>query len=188
MDLEGEQMKLFRGCLVVVVAVLLSACAEKFVLTGSPEVGGLLVIDPTIRSKSFMGQESEPPVVNVVIRKVVGDLLIEGEPLKGVFVFQGLKPGEYQLISFSTKPGKKEVVLTVPPDEEELLSFRIEAGKPLFLGEILARQDMHMKELGVHFALIPDTERERAAWEMLLEQSLRSQWKLVIEKYLATLS
>lgn len=181
-------MKFSLMCFVIVASALLSACAEKFVLTGSPEVGGLLVIDPTVRSKSFMGQESEPPVVNVVIRKVVGDLLIEGEPLNSVFVFQGLKPGEYQLISISTKPGKKEMALTVPPDEEELLTFRIEPGKPLFLGEILARQDMHMKELGVHFALIPDIERERAAWKMLLEQSLRSQWKRVIESHLATLS
>lgn len=181
-------MKFLRGCLLIIVGVLLVACAEKFVLTGSPEVGGLLIIDPTVKSKSFLGQESKPVVVSVIIRKVVGDLLIEGEPLKGVFVFQGLKPGEYQLVSIATKPGKKEVVLSVPPDEEELLSFRIEPGKPLFLGEILARQDMHLKDIGVHFALIPDTERERAAWKMLLEQSLRSQWKGVIEKYLATLS
>lgn len=181
-------MKFLRGCVVVMVGVLLSGCAEKFVLTGSPEIGGLVVIDPTVRTKSFMGQESEPPVVKVVIRKVVGDLLIEGEPLKGVFVFQGLKPGDYQLISFSTKPGKNETVLTVAGDEEESLSFRVEPGKPLFLGEVLARQDMHMKDLGIHFALIPDTDRERAAWRMLLEQSLRSQWKRVIESHLETLS
>ena len=181
-------MTFIRVASVAVAVLMLAACADKFVISGSPEMSGLVIVDPTVKSKSFLGQESEPAVVRVVIRKVVGDLLIEGEPLKGVFVFQSLKPGQYQLVSFSTKPGKKELVLTVPPDEEELLSFQVEPGKPLFLGEVLARQDMHLKELGVHFALIPDVERERSAWKLLMAQSLRSQWKQVIEEYLATLS
>lgn len=172
---------------IIVVATLLTACAEKFVLMGSPEVGGLLIVDPMIKSKSFLGQESRPAVVKVTIRKVVGDIMIEGEPLEEFFVFQGLKPGQYQLVSLSTKPGKKEVVLSVPTEDEKQFTFEVSAGQPLYLGQVLAKQDMRMRELGVHYDLTPAPQREKQAWKMLLEHSLRSQWKSVMEQRLNAL-
>ena len=173
----------------MVVAVSLSAgCAEKFVLTGSPEVGGLLIIDAAVKTKSFMGQESDPPIVRVTVRKVIGDLLVDGEALQDVFVFQGLKPGKYQLVSVATKPGKKEVVLTVPTDDEETFTFDVVAGAPRYIGQVKIQQDVRLKELGIRFNLAPSPKREIEAWKTLLEQSLRSQWKYVVEKHLASLS
>jgi hypothetical protein len=41
---------------------------------------------------------------------------------------------------------------------------------------------MRMKELGVHCDITPAPQREKQAWKMLLEQSLRSQWKSVMEQ------
>ncbi len=172
----------------VVAALMLSACAEKFVLSGSPEVGGLLIVDAVVKTKSFMGQESDPPVVKVTVRKVIGDLFVEGEALQDVFVFQGLKPGKYQLVSVSTKPGKKEVVLTVPTDDEEAFTFDVVAGTPLYIGQVKIQQDIRLKELGIRFTRTPTPQREIEVWKVLLEQSLRSQWKYVVEKHLASLS
>lgn len=172
----------------VVATAISAACAEKFILSGSPEFGGLLIIDAAVKTKSFLGQESEPEIVKVIVRKVIGDLLIEGETLQGMFVFQGLKPGKYQLVSISTKPSKKEVVLTVPADDEETFTFDVAAGMPLYIGQVKIQQDIRLKELGIRFSLTPSPQREIAAWKTLLEQSLRMQWKSVIEKHLASLS
>lgn len=167
---------------------MLVACAEKFVLSGSPEVAGLLIVDPVVKTKSFYGQESEPAVVKVTVRKVIGDLFIEGEVLQGMFVFQGLKPGKYQLVSVSTKPAKKEVVLTVPGDDEDTFTFEVVSGMPLYIGQVKIQQDVRLKELGIRFSLVPSPPREIEAWKTLLEQSLRTQWKLAIEKRLASLT
>ncbi|MBI3776444.1 MAG: hypothetical protein HY273_13020 [Gammaproteobacteria bacterium] len=178
-----------RSYSVVVFAVLaLSACAEKFVLSGSPEVGGLLIIDAVVKTKSFMGQDSEPAIVKVTVRKIIGDVFVEGESLQDVFVFQGLKPGKYQLISVATKPGKKEVVLPVPTDDEEAFTFDVAAGKPLYIGQVNIQQDIRLKELGIRYTLAPVPKREIEVWKTLLEQSLRSQWKYVVEKHIASLS
>jgi hypothetical protein len=181
-------MKSLTSMLIVVAVLVSAACAEKFVLTGSPEVGGLLIVDATVKTKSFMGQESAPPVVRVTLRKVIGDILVEGEALQDVFVFQGLKPGKYQLVSVATKPAKKEVVMTVPTDDEETFTFDVVAGTPLYVGQVKIQQDIRLKELGVRFSLTPSPQREVEAWKTLLEQSLRSQWKYVVEKHLASLS
>ena len=181
-------LKSYTWLWIVVAVSVLAACAEKFVLTGSPEVGGLLIVDAVVKTKSFMGQESDPPIVKVTVRKVIGDLLVEGEALQDMFVFQGLKPGKYQLVSVSTKPGKKEVVLTVPTDDEEVFSFDVVAGTPLYIGQVKIQQDIRLKELGIRFSLTPAPKREIEAWKTLLEQSLRSQWKYVVEKHLASLS
>lgn len=181
-------LKSLTWMLMVVAVSLLTACAEKFVLSGSPEVGGLVIVDAVIKTKSFMGQESQPAVVKIIVRKVIGDVLVEGEALQDVFVFQGLKPGKYQLVSVSTKPGKKEVVLTVPADDEETFSFDVVAGTPRYVGQVKIQQDIRLKELGIRFSLTPAPQREIEAWKTLLEQSLRSQWKYVVEKHLASLS
>ena len=181
-------LKSLAWMLMVAAAVVSAACAEKFVLSGSPEVGGLLIIDAVVKTKSFLGQESEPAVIKVTVRKVIGDLFIEGEVLQGMFVFQGLKPGKYQLVSVSTKPAKKEVVLTVPSDDEEAFTFDVAAGTPLYVGQVKIQQDVRLKELGIHFNLVPSPQREIEAWKTLLEQSLRTQWKSVVEKRLASLS
>lgn len=180
--------KSFAWMWIVVAVSVTAACAEKFVLSGSPEVGGLLIIDAAVKTKSFMGQDSDPPIVRVTVRKVIGDVLVEGEALQDVFVFQGLKPGKYQLVSVSTKPGKKEVVLTVPTDDEEIFTFDVAAGTPRYVGQIKIQQDVRLKELGIRFTLTPSPTREIDAWRTLLEQSLRTQWKYVVEKHLASLS
>ena len=174
--------------MMIAAAGSLAACAEKFVLSGSPEVAGLLIVDAVVKTKSFLGQQSEPPVVKVVVRKVIGDLFIEGEVLQGMFVFQGLKPGKYQLVSVSTKPAKKEVVLSVPGDDEEAFTFDVAAGTPMYVGQIKIQQDIRLKELGIRFSLTPTPQREIEAWKTLLEQSLRTQWKSVVEKRLESLS
>jgi hypothetical protein len=108
--------------------------------------------------------------------------------LQDLFVFQGLKPGQYQLASVSTKPGKKEMALPVPSENEELFTFEIEAGAPHYLGVVKIQQDMQLKELGIHYHLSADVERERAAWKLLINQQNRSRWKPVLERHLGTLS
>lgn len=181
-------MRLVHRLAVLFVLVTSAACAEKFVLSGSPNVAGLLVVETEINTKSFMGTKSQPPPVKVVIRKVVGDLLIEGELVHGLFVFQGLKPGQYQLISVSTQPGKKEVALSVPSENEEQFTFEIDPGVPRYLGVVKIQQDMQLKELGIHYQLDAETDRERAAWKLLINQLNRSLWKPVIERHLGSLS
>jgi hypothetical protein len=181
-------MKAVYRAAVVAGLVTLCACAEKFVLSGSPDVAGLLVVDPVVSSKSFLGQESRPEVVRVTVVKVIGDVLIEGEVQNGLFVFQGLKPGQYRLVSVTTKPGKKEVVLAVPPEAEEAFTFEVEAGTPLYLGVVKVSQDMRLRDIGVSYRLENTPERERVAWKTLLNQSLRSNWKTVLEKHLESLS
>lgn len=171
----------------IVVSLALSACAEKFVLSGSPDLAGLLVVEPEVKTRSFMGADSQPPVVKVVVRKVVGDLLVEGEPLDGRFVFQGLKPGQYQLVSVYTRPGKKDIEIGVPPESEEQFSFEVQAGVPLYLGVLRVQQDLRMRELGAHFQFVTDAERERAAWRALLKHLSRSSWKPVIERRLESI-
>lgn len=173
---------------IAVAVFALAACAEKFVLSGSPEVGGLVIVDAMVKTKSFLGQESAPAVVKVTLRKVIGDIFIDGEILQGLFVFQGLKPGKYQLISVTTKPAKKEVVLTVPGDDEETFTFDVAAGTPLYIGQVKIQQDVRLRDLGIRFSLSPAPKREIEAWKTLLEQSLRSQWKYVVEKHIASLS
>jgi hypothetical protein len=169
------------------IVLALAACAEKFVLGGSPDVAGLLVVDAEVSTKSFMGDKSDSTPVNVVIRKVIGDVLIEGERVGDLFVFQGLKPGRYQLVSVSTKRGKKETALAVPSESEEQFTFEVAAGVPLYLGVVTIQQDMQLKELGVHYQLNADASRARAAWKSLIEQQTRSRWKPVLERHLGTL-
>jgi hypothetical protein len=181
-------MKAVYRAVTVMGLVTLCACADKFVLSGSPDLAGLLVVEPVVSSKSFLGQESHPEVVQVTVRKIVGEVLIEGEAQDGRFVFQGLKPGQYQLVSIATKPGKKEVVLAVPPESEEALSFEVVAGTPIYLGVVKVLQDMRLRDIGVRFILEAAPEREKAAWKALLKQSLRSKWKAVLEKHLESLS
>ncbi len=173
---------------VCTLAVTLTACAERFVLSGSPDVAGLLVIEPEISTKSFMGERTKSEPVKVVIRKVVGDLQIDGEIVHGLFVFQGLKPGKYQLVSVSTKPAKKEVTLLVPSENEDQFTFEIEPGEPRYIGVVNIQQDMQLKELGIHYQIKANANRERAAWRLLINQLNRSQWKPVIARHLESLS
>ncbi len=176
------------AALLVLIFVALTGCSEKFVLSGSPDVAGLLVVEPEISTKSFMGERSESNAVKVVIRKVIGDLLVEGERVGDLFVFQGLKPGQYQLVSVSTKPGKKEMTLAVPSENEEQFTFEIAPGAPVYIGVVKIQQDMQLKELGIHYQLSADAQRERSAWKSLIEQLNRSRWKPVLERHLDSIS
>lgn len=175
----------FFAC--VLAVAFLSACADKFVLSGTPEFAGLLVVEPEINARSFLGEETQRSAVQVTIRKVVGDVLLEGELLEGRFVFQGLKPGKYELVSVSIQPGKKPVAISVPSEDEEQFAFEIAAGIPLYMGVLRIQQDLRMKELGTRFQLIPDPDRERAAWRSILKHLNKSQWKPVIEQRLKAL-
>lgn len=172
---------------IVFTAIFIIAGCSAAKLEGLPEETGLLILDgSTVGDSIFQavqlaGEGEGSPIIKGQITQILStnNEIFSGDSdsWRGYVIFSNLKPGPYRIVRVGDHP-YLPAGFKLPESDE--FAFKIEAGKPKYLGFLKVRKFSGKKSAEEkkkkRFKVDYSSEREKKTWEHFIKVYADSPW------------